>query len=67
MNIAFEFSPESVMRLDKLKEQTEADNYAEVIANALRLYENMVFQSKAGNRWIVKTAAGSLQPFNPWY
>jgi hypothetical protein len=37
--IQFDFTPEALRRLDELKEQVEASTKAEVIRNALKLYE----------------------------
>jgi hypothetical protein len=37
--IQLDFSDSGMARLDSLKEKTEAASYAEVVRNALRLYE----------------------------
>ncbi|HJT59460.1 MAG TPA: hypothetical protein VJ761_23325 [Ktedonobacteraceae bacterium] len=37
--IQFDFTPEALKRLEDLKEQVEASTKAEVIRNALKLYE----------------------------
>lgn len=37
--IQFDFTPEALKRLDDLKEKVEASTKAEVIRNALKLYE----------------------------
>ena len=65
-NLTIRFPAESKARLDSLIQSTEADGATEVIANALRLYEAMIQDTKAGKRWIVKLPDGSLQPFSPW-
>ncbi len=37
--VQFDFSPEALKRLEDLKEQTDASTKAEVVRNALKLYE----------------------------
>jgi hypothetical protein len=46
--IQFEFSPDAYERLKKLKRETDAQSYAELVRNALRVYEFVVKQEKAG-------------------
>lgn len=40
--VQFDFSPEALQRLDDLKEKIDAATRAEVVRNALRLYEWIV-------------------------
>lgn len=42
--IQFDFTPESMKRLESLKDITDATTKAEVVRNALRLYEWFVTQ-----------------------
>lgn len=44
-------------RLQRLKERTEAASYAEVIRNALRLYEAMVAEAEQGREFAIKSPA----------
>ena len=37
--VQFDFTPEALRRLDDLKERVEASTRAEILRNALRLYE----------------------------
>jgi hypothetical protein len=37
--IQFEFPPDAVERLDRIKAETNAGSYAELVRNALRVYE----------------------------
>lgn len=46
--IQFEFPPEASERLDRMKDVTESASYAELVRNALRIYEWVVEQEKAG-------------------
>ena len=47
--IQFEFSPDAVERLDKLKAQCGATSYAELVRNALRVFEWVHNMEKDGN------------------
>lgn len=42
--VQFDFSPEALKRLEDLKEHTDASTKAEVVRNALKLYEWFVTQ-----------------------
>ncbi len=48
--------PKSMDRLKRLREKTEASSYAEVIRDALRLYEFAINEAEAG-RQIKSTGA----------
>ena len=47
--VQLELPPKSMERIAHLKDVTEASSYAEVIRNALRLYESMVEEAESGN------------------
>ncbi|WP_335656914.1 hypothetical protein [Parasphingorhabdus sp.] len=49
-----EMPPRSVERLKRLQEVTEAASYAEVMKNALRLYEALIDEVETGNEIMVK-------------
>jgi hypothetical protein len=53
----------SITRLQILKSKTEAASYAEVIKNALRLYEAVIEEDEAGSKFFVKTVDGSLTEY----
>jgi len=59
-----ELPPRSAERLAQLKETTEAASHAEVIRNAMRLYEAMVHEVQAGRQFLVKEPSGTIVPFN---
>jgi hypothetical protein len=42
--VQFDFSPEALQRLEDLKELTDASTKAEVVRNALKIYEWLVTQ-----------------------
>lgn len=52
--IQMDMPPRSVERLKRLQEVTEAASYAEVMKNALRLYEALIEEVDAGNEIMVK-------------
>jgi hypothetical protein len=49
--------------LAELKEKTEAASYAEVIRNALKLYDGLIAEAEKGNCFLVQGAAGNIAPF----
>jgi Arc/MetJ-type ribon-helix-helix transcriptional regulator len=52
--IQVEMPPASLARLRKLQEVTEAQSYAEVVKNALRLYEALIAETEAGSEILVR-------------
>ncbi len=46
--VQMEMPPRSMERLEALKIRTEATSYAEVVKNALRLYEAMIDEVEQG-------------------
>lgn len=52
--IQMDMPPTSVERLKRLQEVTEAASYAEVMRNALRLYEALIDERVAGHEILVK-------------
>lgn len=65
--ITFEFPPKAEERLNTLKVKTEAVSYAEVVKNALRLYEAMIEEVESGKQLFVHDKDGAAVPFNPFY
>jgi hypothetical protein len=56
--VQLEMPPQAMERLTRLKEKTEAASYAEVIRNALRLYEDLVDEHEKGAEFSLKRADG---------
>ena len=50
-------------RLNALKLKTEASSYAEVVKNALRIYEALIEETDAGKQVLVRDAAGTVSPY----
>ena len=61
--VQMDLPPKSLMRLKKLQEVTEATSYAEVIKNALRLYEAVINELESGGELLVKRQ-DSMQPLH---
>ena len=57
--IQLDFGPDSAARLDRLKELTEATSYAEVVCNALRLYEGVIDEGGHRARLVVQKDDGT--------
>jgi len=61
--VQFDLPPRSMERLNTLKRKTEATSYAEVVKNALRLYEALIEETEAGKQFMVRDAAGVVSPY----
>lgn len=59
--LQFEFSPSAKKRLEELKDRTEASTKAEVVRNALRLYEWLVTQVDTDATIIVEDRVGHIK------
>ena len=58
--VQLEMPPQAMERLQRLKERTEAASYAEVIRNALRLFEALVDEHEKGSEFALKRASGEV-------
>ena len=58
--VQLEMPPQAMERLQKLKDRTEAASYAEVIRNALRLFEALVDEHEKGAEFSLKRAGGEI-------
>ncbi len=56
--VQLELPPQAMERLQRLKEKTEAASYAEVIRNALRLFEALVDEHDKGSEFALKRPNG---------
>lgn len=61
--VQFDVSSKSMERLVALKEKIEANSYAEVVKNALRLYEALITEADNGSQFLVKSKDGNVTPF----
>jgi hypothetical protein len=62
--VQLEMPPQAMARLQKLKDRSEAASYAEVIRNALRLYEALVDEHEKGSEFSLKRANGEIVQYN---
>jgi hypothetical protein len=58
--VQLEMPPQAMERLQKLKDRIEAASYAEVIRNALRLFEALVDEHEKGSEFSLKRADGEI-------
>ena len=58
--VQLEMPPQAMERLQKLKDRIEAASYAEVIRNALRLFEALVEEHEKGAEFSLKRADGDV-------
>lgn len=58
-----EMSPQAMVRLQKLKDRSEAVSHAQVIGNALRLYEALVEEYKESSEYVPKRLDGETVKF----
>jgi Arc/MetJ-type ribon-helix-helix transcriptional regulator len=56
--VQLEMPPQAMERLTRLKEKTEAASYAEVIRNALRVFEALMDEHEKGAEFQLKRAEG---------
>jgi len=58
--VQLEMPPQAMERLQKMKDRTEAASYAEVIRNALRLFEALVDEHEKGAEFSLKRPDGEV-------
>ena len=61
--VQFDLAPRSIERLNALKTKTEAASYAEVVKNALRLYEALIEETESGRQFLVRDKDGTISPY----
>jgi hypothetical protein len=61
--VQFDLPHKSIERLDAIKAKTEASSYAEVLRNALRLYEAVIEQAEAGNTFLISDPQGNVRQY----
>ncbi len=61
--VQFDFMPRSLESLNMLKAKTEASSYADVVRNALRLYEALIEETERGNQFLVRDKGGVVSTF----
>ncbi len=61
--VQLDFAPRSMERLNTLKTKTESSSYAEVVKNALRLYEALIEETESGKQFLIRDENGVVSPF----
>jgi hypothetical protein len=61
--VQLDLPEKSLARLQDLKLRTEATSYAEVIKNALRLYEALISEAAAGSTFLVRQPSGEMKEY----
>jgi IS1 family transposase len=61
--VQLELPERSMTRLSSLKEATESSSYAEVMKNALRLYEDVIKEVEEGKELLLKDRDGNVYPY----
>ncbi len=64
--VQLDFGPRAMERLNALKVRTEASSYAEVVKNALQLYEALIEESEDGKQFLTRDKDGVVAPFRLW-
>lgn len=63
VRVQLELPEKSMERLRALKDRTEAVSYAEVIKDAIRLYEDFIKETEADREFYIKDADGKTYPY----
>lgn len=61
--VQLEMPPQAMERLQRLKDKTEAASYAEVLRNALRLYEALIAEAERGAQLSIRSPDGTVTPY----
>lgn len=61
--VQLELQLRAMERLQAMKEKTEAVSYAEVVKNALRLYEALIEEVEKGNEFLMREKDGNTYPY----
>jgi Arc/MetJ-type ribon-helix-helix transcriptional regulator len=64
--MSFNLPPQSVQRLEKMKDAAELSSYTDVVRQSLRLYEWVAEEAMKGNTFFVRKPDGTDQPVNPF-
>jgi len=61
--VQLDLSPRALDRLKELQTKTEATSYAEVVKNALKLYDGLIEEIERGAEFMIKDRDGNIVPF----
>jgi hypothetical protein len=60
--VQLDLPPKAFERLQRLKADTEASTYAEVMKNALKLYAAAIEYQKEGGKFMIQNKDGTIAP-----
>lgn len=61
--VQFDLTPRAMALLTELKEKTDAASYAEVVKNALKLYDGLISEVEKGSEFLIRDKDGQVAPF----
>jgi hypothetical protein len=61
--VQFDLSPRALAVLDRLKIKTESTTYAEVICNALKLYDGLITETERDSTVMVRNKDGQIAEY----
>ena len=61
--VQFDLTPRAMNLLTELKEKTDAASYAEVVKNALKLYDGLISEAAKGSEFLIRDRDGQVTPF----
>ncbi len=61
--VQFDLTPRAMALLTELKEKTDAASYAEVVKNALKLYDGLITEVEKGSEFLIRDKDGLVAPF----
>jgi hypothetical protein len=65
--VQVDLPPRPMDRLNVLKVKAESTSYAEVVKNALRLYEALIEETESGKRLFIRDENGNMSPYRLFF
>lgn len=61
--VQLDLSPRAMALLAELKEKTDASSYAEVLKNAMKLYDGLISEVERGSEFLIRDKDGKVSEF----
>jgi hypothetical protein len=61
--VQLDLTPRAMAILTELKEKTDASTYAEVIKNAMKLYDGLITEVERGSEFLIRDKDGRVSEF----
>lgn len=58
--VQLDLTPRALKLLNELKDKTEAASYAEVLKNALKLYDGLIAEAERGSEFLIRDKDGNV-------